>query len=93
MIYVTFDILKDIGKFLKSVEELEPYLLELKTNNITKNDIYPKDCQISWTKWWSVICIIHDRSIILANNQKDFLDKKIILHYLDHNENKKQSRY
>lgn len=50
------------------MEELKPYLVEFNKNSIMKNKTYSSDCAVGVEDCQSVIIIIYNEYIFLANN-------------------------
>lgn len=64
------DVIEDRAKFLKSIAELEPYLVEFEENGTIETKAYPKDCQVGGDDRRRVICITHDECTFSANDGK-----------------------
>ena len=63
-------MIEDRAKFLKSMAELELYLIEFEENGVIKAKVYPENCQIGGDNCRPVICITHDKCTFLANDGK-----------------------
>lgn len=60
------DVIEDRAKFLKSMKELEQYLVEFEEEGTIKAKICPEDRQIGGDNCWSVMCITHDECTFSA---------------------------
>ena len=64
------DVIEDRAKFLKTMAELEPYLVEFEENGTMKTKLYPENCQVGGNDRRPVICITHDECTFSANDAK-----------------------
>ena len=62
------DVVKDQEHFLKKMEELKLYLVELEEDNIMKAKNYSSDCKIGDNQYQQIILIIYDESTFLSND-------------------------
>ena len=63
-------MIENKAKFLKSMAELESYLVEFEENGAIKAKVYPENCQIDGNDYRPVICITHDEYTFSANDRK-----------------------
>ena len=64
------NVVEDQKAFLKTMSDLEPYLVEFDLERNIKNKIYPDDCQVGGTNRQPVIVITHDECTFSANDGK-----------------------
>lgn len=56
-------------KFLSTMKDLEPYLLEFDKDRSMKKKKYLNNCTIEGNKHWPVIIITHNECIFFINNK------------------------
>ena len=66
------DVIEDRVRFLKIMENLDPYTVEFKENGTIKSKSFPEDCQIGEENRRPIICITHDECTFSANDSKSF---------------------
>lgn len=66
--YEQSDVVEDQEHFLKKIEELELYLVELEEDNIMKAKNYSSNCKIGDNQYQQIILIIHDESMFSSND-------------------------
>ena len=62
------DVIEDRKKFLNTMKDLEPYLVEFEEDGSIKTKEYPDDCAVGGDKRRPVIVITHDGCTFLAND-------------------------
>ena len=62
------NVFKDRKKFLSTMKDLEPYLVEFEKDGSMKTKEYPNDCAVGGDKRRLVIVITHDECTFLAND-------------------------
>ena len=62
------DVVKDWEEFLKTMKELEPYLVEFEMDGTIKAKNYPSDCEVGGEDRRPIIVITHDKYAFLSNN-------------------------
>lgn len=63
-------MIKNRAKFLRSMVELEPYLVEFEEDSIIKAKVYPENYQVGRDNCRPVICITHNECTFSANDCK-----------------------
>ena len=66
------DVIEDHKNFLKVMEKLEPYLMELDKTGEMIPKIYSLDCKVEGDKRQPVIVITHDECIFSSNDSPCF---------------------
>lgn len=66
--YKWSDMVKDCKKFLNKIEELKLYLVEFHEDGTMKNKMYPPAYAVRSENCQSIIIIIYDEYIFLAND-------------------------
>ena len=64
------NVVEDWKNFLKTISDLQLYLVEFDSKENIKDKIYPHDCQVGGTNRQSVIVITHDEYTFSANDGK-----------------------
>ena len=64
------NVVEDRKAFLKTMSDLELYLVEFNSEGNIKDKIYPDDCQVGGTNCQSVIVITYNECMFSANNGK-----------------------
>lgn len=64
------NVVEDRKAFLKTMSDLEPYLVEFDSEGNIKDKIYSDDCQVGGTNCRPVIVITYDECTFSANNGK-----------------------
>ena len=62
------DMVEDRKKFLSTMKDLEPYLVEFEEDGSVKTKEYPDDCVVEEDKRRPVIVITHDECTFSAND-------------------------
>lgn len=62
-------MVEDRKKFLSTIKDLEPYLVEFEENGSIKTKEYPDDCAVGGDKCYLVIIITHDEYTFSANGR------------------------
>ena len=62
------DVVEDRKKFLSTMKDLEPYLVEFEEDGSMKTKEYPDDCAVGGDKRRPVIVITHDECTFSAND-------------------------
>ena len=68
--YERINVVEDQKAFLKTISDLELYLVEFDSKGNIKDKIYPDDCQVRGTNRQLIIIITHDKCTFSANNRK-----------------------
>jgi hypothetical protein len=66
------DVVEDREFFLKTLEELEPYLVQFDENGKILDKLWPKDCQVGGDDRRPIIVITHDECIFSSNDGPRF---------------------
>ena len=62
------DVVEDHERFLKTMKELEPYLVEFEEDGTMKAKSYPSDCEVGGENRRPIIVITHDECTFLSND-------------------------
>lgn len=63
-------MVKNQQKFLKTIKNLSPYIVDFNADGSMKEKKYPPDCVIGRFNQRPIIVITHDESIFSANDGK-----------------------
>ena len=62
------DVVEDCANFLKTIEELKPYMVEFYENGTMKPKVYPSDCAVGGEDRQPIIVITHDECTFSPND-------------------------
>ncbi len=62
------DVVKDRTNFLKKMEELKPFLVEINKDGTMRSKVYPPNCVVESEDYRSIIVITHDECTFSAND-------------------------
>ena len=62
------DVVEDRERFLKTMKELEPYLVEFEEDGTMKAKNYPSDCKGGGDEHRPIILITHDECTFSSND-------------------------
>ena len=62
------DVVEDRERFLKTMKELKPYLVEFEEDGIMKVKNYPSDCKVGGNEHRPIIVITYNQSTFSSND-------------------------